>query len=213
MTPADEPSFGDDTVLKQLLSKAQAGDESAIELLFRRLYPYLLLCAREELDADLRAKVRESDLVQQSCLEAHREFPKLSTDSVDSLVRWMVAILRSNAADLRRRFDAQRRQGIEPEFSLDDSRSSQAESARQNLFEPPTTESGNASVLDSELDDALKQLPEDYRTVILLRHRDKLSFAEIGERTERSADAARMCWTRAVKRLQEVLTGNDDNGD
>ena len=212
MTPADEPSFGDDTVLKQLLDKAKAGDETAIELLFRRLYPYLLLCAREELDTDLRAKVRESDLVQQSCLEAHRELPKLSTNSVDDVVRWMVSILKSNAADLRRRFDAQKRQGIEPAFSLDDSRSSQAEIARQNLFELPTTDSGNAAVSDGELDEALKQLPEDYRTVILLRHRDKLSFAEIGERTERSADAARMCWTRAIKRLQEVLTGDDDSG-
>jgi RNA polymerase sigma-70 factor (ECF subfamily) len=213
MTPADEPSFGDDAVLKKLLSQAQSGDESAIELLFRRLYPYLLLCAREELDSGLRAKVRESDLVQQSCLEAHREFPKLSSNSVDSLVRWMVAILKSNAADLRRRFDAQKRQGIEPEFSLDDSHSSQAENARRNLFELPTTESGNSLDSDTGLDEALQQLPDDYRTVILLRHRDKLSFADIGERTERSADAARMCWTRAIKRLQEILTGSADSDE
>jgi len=213
MSSDDEPSFGDDRVLKDLLKQAQSGDEAAIEHLFRRLYPYLLLCAREELDTDLRAKVRESDLVQQSCLEAHRDFPNLNNSTVDGLVRWMVTILRSNAADLRRRFDAQRRQGIEPSFSLDDSRSSQAETARRNLFDTSVPSMGSSNTGDFALDQALEQLPEDQRTVILLRHRDKLSFAEIGERTDRSADAARMCWTRAVKRLQQLLTGDDDEDE
>jgi RNA polymerase sigma-70 factor, ECF subfamily len=128
-------------------------------------------------------------------------------------VNWMVAILRSNAADLRRRFDAQKRQGIEPSFSLDDSRSSQAETVRQNLFDPSPSASGSSNAADLALDRALEQLPEDYQTVILLRHRDKLSFAEIGERTSRSADAARMCWTRAVKRLQDVLTGSSESDE
>jgi len=213
MSSTDEINFGDDKVLKDLLTRARAGDEVAIEHLFRRLYPFMLLCAREELDSDLRAKVRESDLVQQSCLEAHREFPKLNSSTVEGLVQWMVAILRSNAADLRRRFAAQRRQGIEPSFSLDDSRSSQAETVRQNLFDSSLPASGSSHAGDLELDRALEQLPEDYRKVILLRHRDKLSFAEIGQRTQRSADAARMCWTRAVKRLQEVLTGSSDSDE
>jgi RNA polymerase sigma-70 factor, ECF subfamily len=121
--------------------------------------------------------------------------------------------LRSNAADLRRRFEAQKRQGIEPSFSLDDSQSSQAETVRQNLFDHSSSASGSSNAGDFALDRALEQLPEDYQTVIWLRHRDKLSFAEIGARTNRSADAARMCWTRAVKRLQEILTGSSEDDE
>ncbi len=215
MSEPDDANFGDDAVLVRLLHQASAGDSQAVEQLFRRLYPYLLLCAREELDSELRATVRESDLVQQSCLEAHRDFPKFEGSDVGDLVRWLEAILRANAADLRRRFEARKRRGIEADISLDDSRSSLVQNVKANLFDPARdveqAESADATAADLELDQALAQLPADYRDVIQMRHRDKLSFAEIGERTARTADAARMCWQRAVKRLQSLLTGKPDD--
>jgi RNA polymerase sigma-70 factor, ECF subfamily len=214
MSISNESNFGDDAALAELLRQAQGGDDAAIEQLFQRLYPYLLLCAREELDSDLRTQVRESDLVQQSCLEAHREFPRLTSNTVDGLFDWLIAILRSNAADLRRRLEAQKRHGVEPEFSLDDSRSSQAETARDNLYDQTTSAgdstAGSTQAADMHLEQALARLPDEYRSVILWRHRDKLSFAEIGERTNRSPDAARMYWKRAVKKLQEELDGGGD---
>ena len=55
------------------------------------------------------------------------------------------------------------------------------------------------------LDQALARLPPEYREVILLRHREELPFAEIGRRMNRSADAARMLWSRAFNRLAEEL--------
>lgn len=208
MSEQDEADFGDDTVLVRLLQQASIGDKQALEQLFRRLYPYLLLCAREELDSDLRAQVRESDLVQQSCLEAHRDFPKFDGKDVGTLVKWLETILRSNVADLRRRYDARKRQGIEPAISLDDSHSSFAQELKRNLLDSePAADVTGSSATDLELEQALARLPADYREVILLRNRDKLSFTEIGSRTSRSPDAARMCWTRAVKRLHAELTG------
>jgi RNA polymerase sigma-70 factor (ECF subfamily) len=208
MSSQDEADFGDDSVLVRLLQQASTGDKQALEVLFQRLYPYMLLCAREELDSDLRAQVRESDIVQQSLLEAHQDFPKFEGRDVQTLVKWLETILRSNVADLRRRFDARRRQGVEPDVSLDDSQSSFAQEIKQNLLDSGGDVAGS-SASDLELEQALSRLPEDYREVILMRHRDKLSFAQIGEQTGRSADAARMCWTRAVKRLQSELTGED----
>ncbi|WP_254506741.1 sigma-70 family RNA polymerase sigma factor [Anatilimnocola floriformis] len=206
----NEESFGNDSVLVHLLQQASTGDKPALEQLFQRLYPYMLLCARNELDSDLRAQVRESDLVQQSLLEAHQDFPKFEGRDVHTLIKWIETILKSNVADLRRRYDARKRQGVEPAVSLDDSQSSFAQQVKQNLFDSGPGEVGASSTADSALEQALARLTEDHREVILLRHRDKLSFAEIGERTNRSADAARMCWTRAVKRLQSELTGEPD---
>jgi RNA polymerase sigma-70 factor (ECF subfamily) len=215
MTDQDESTFGDDAVLIRLLEQASAGNSQAVEQLFRRLYPYLLLCAREELDSELRAQVRESDIVQQSCLEAHRDFGKFEGHDVPHFVHWMEAILKANVADLRRRLEARKRRG-QDEVSLDDSQSSKIQALKENLQDPspPANRSGltGSSAQDLELDQALARLPEDYRTVILLRHRDKLAFAEIGAQTGRSADAARMLWTRAIKRLQSELSG-EGGGD
>jgi RNA polymerase sigma-70 factor (ECF subfamily) len=54
---------------------------------------------------------------------------------------------------------------------------------------------------------AFRGLPEEDRQVIQLRQRDKLSFEEIGERMDRSAEAARKLWARAVERLQQEMAG------
>jgi RNA polymerase sigma-70 factor (ECF subfamily) len=57
---------------------------------------------------------------------------------------------------------------------------------------------------------ALLRLPEDYRQVILLRNIERLSFQEIGARLQRSNEAARKLWVRAVDRLRELLgAGNE----
>ncbi len=52
---------------------------------------------------------------------------------------------------------------------------------------------------------ALGRLPEDYRRVMLLRYQKEMTFAEIGREMRRSADAARMLWTRALERLKQEL--------
>jgi DNA-directed RNA polymerase specialized sigma24 family protein len=58
------------------------------------------------------------------------------------------------------------------------------------------------------LDRSLQQLPEHMRTVILLRQREYLSFAQIGEQMGRSADAARKLWVRAIARLRREVQEN-----
>ncbi len=52
---------------------------------------------------------------------------------------------------------------------------------------------------------ALDRLPDEYREVLLLRCRDGCSFEEIGQRLNRSANAAQKLWARALERLREEL--------
>src|SRR5690606_24943086 len=56
-----------------------------------------------------------------------------------------------------------------------------------------------------ELAEAIEQLPEDYQEVILLRNLQRLPFDEVAHRMNRSRPAAQMLWTRAIKKLEEVL--------
>ncbi len=51
----------------------------------------------------------------------------------------------------------------------------------------------------------IEELPEDYRTVILLRQQEDLTFEEIARRMERSPDAARMLWGRAILELGKTI--------
>ncbi len=55
------------------------------------------------------------------------------------------------------------------------------------------------------LDLALQQISEEHNAVIRMRNLEHLSFTEIGERLNRSDDAAQKLWTRAIEKLKERL--------
>ena len=55
------------------------------------------------------------------------------------------------------------------------------------------------------LADALEKLPADYREIFLMRNLEHIPFAEIAVRTGRSPGAARMLWTRTIKKLSQLL--------
>ena len=63
--------------------------------------------------------------------------------------------------------------------------------------------------MKNELLDALQlsiqKLPGHYQDVIRWRNYDRASFEDIGTRLERSAEAARKLWVRAVELLQQEL--------
>ena len=61
-----------------------------------------------------------------------------------------------------------------------------------------------------ELERAMVQLPEHYREALRLRHQESCTFAEIGRRTGRSAEAARKVWARAVEQLKQVIKPSHD---
>jgi RNA polymerase sigma-70 factor (ECF subfamily) len=54
---------------------------------------------------------------------------------------------------------------------------------------------------------ALERLPEEYRRVVVLRFEEGRSFEEIGRLTDRSPDAARKVWSRAMERLRQEWEG------
>jgi len=53
---------------------------------------------------------------------------------------------------------------------------------------------------------AIEKLKPDQQSVIRMRHEEKLTFAEIGERMNRSPDAVRMTWNRAIDELAKILS-------
>jgi len=52
---------------------------------------------------------------------------------------------------------------------------------------------------------AVERLPDDYRTVIVLRNQEDRSFADIAAVMGRSENAVRKLWFRAVELLQQEL--------
>ena len=76
-------------------------------------------------------------------------------------------------------------------------------------------ETPSAQVVQREQDEALKQalarLPEVYRQVVQWRNYEDCSYEEIGRRLDRSPEAARKLWTRAIDELTRLLEAADES--
>ena len=57
----------------------------------------------------------------------------------------------------------------------------------------------------TRLGDAIANLPEDYRRVIELRHLEERETSEVAQILERSENAVRILYCRALKELRRVL--------
>ena len=86
------------------LTAARSGSGNALGELLESCRGYLLLVARKELDPDLEGKGSPSDIVQETFLEAHRDFAQFQGDSEAELLAWLRRILAHNLFNEARRF-------------------------------------------------------------------------------------------------------------
>src|SRR5580704_16305629 len=89
---------------ENLLREAKAGDAATLGRLLERYRRYLSLLARVQIGQRLQGKVDASDLVQETFLEAHRNFDRFRGGSEGEFVAWLRQILAGNLADLLRRY-------------------------------------------------------------------------------------------------------------
>ncbi len=192
------------------LHEARLGSLSAMGELMEACRGYLLLIAREELDADLRAKGSASDLVQETFVEAQRDFQKFRGQSEPELNGWLRQLLLNNVRDFARRYQLAGKREIDREVPLE------AVAARGGwaLFHISDSISPSEKLIRKESVDivqqALSRLPDDHRTVLLLRYHETRSFEEIGTLMNRTANAARKLWLRALERMEQELQASHE---
>jgi RNA polymerase sigma-70 factor, ECF subfamily len=191
--------------LVQLLSRARAGSREALGAALEACRPYLLTIAGQEIDPLLRAKGGASDIVQQTFLEAQRDFRQFDGTNEPQLLAWLRQVLLHNVANFSRAYRSTGKRDVARELPFGSERPSG--DWREGLTGDPATPSG--CVMEFErmraLETAIAALPDDYRRVIEYRYRQEHSFEEIGQLMNRSANAARKLWLRAVERLQREL--------
>src|SRR5262249_20116126 len=152
------------------------------------------------------AKGGASDLVQETFLEAQRDFAGFHGGSAEELRAWLRQLLRNNLATFGRRYRDTGKRQISHEVALDPDTPSGGPRAGARPAATPS-HSGHARAHDQAdaLARALERLPEDYRLVLRLRYQEGQPFEEIARRMQRSSAAARKLWFRAIERLQQEL--------
>jgi RNA polymerase sigma-70 factor (ECF subfamily) len=193
----------------ELIARCRRGDPAAQEELFERYRHYLRLLAQAQLGRYLRAKCDPSDLVQQTLLEAYRDFGRFTGQREPELVAWLRQILAHNLFNEARHFTAQQRNAAR-EVSLEQLRAGlDQSSAVLGRCLAADTPGPSQAAADREtavlLADTLARLPEDYQTVLLLRVFEGLPAEEVARRMNRTAGAVRMLQLRALTALRAAM--------
>jgi RNA polymerase sigma-70 factor, ECF subfamily len=201
------------TTPSRLLLAAIDGPDANVGELLDAYRPFLLAVAEAQLDADLRRKASPSDLVQETIIEAGRDFHRAAFKTDQQVEAWLKTMLMNNLADLRKRYRRAAKRDIRRERSVHDSRVQHLlDHAVQRAYVRSTRDDQRQMVRD-RLARALKRLPSQQRTIILWVHMKGLSLNEIAQRVDRSYDATRMYWKRALKRLKQELQADDKDSD
>lgn len=195
-----------DAVSASLLARGRSGDQAAQGELLALCRNYLRVLARTQIDKYLRVRCDDSDLVQETLVDALRDFPKFVGTTEPELLAWLRRILIRNLADQVKRNKAQarnwqRQQSLEE--MLDRSCLAVQTALAAGISSPSVQASRREETL--RLADALAALAPDYRDVIVLRHLQNLKFEQIAVRMGRSPGATRMLWTRALEKLHGEL--------
>jgi RNA polymerase sigma-70 factor (ECF subfamily) len=187
-----------------LLAAARSGQTDAMGRAFEACRNYLLLVAEREMDARLRAKGGASDVVQQTFLEAHKDFGRFQGTSEQELLAWLRKMLLNNVANFRRHWaeTGKRRADREVPLAPDPSRGGASWLADGG---PTPSREVMAGEARDALAEAMARLPEDYQLVLRMRYQEGRPFEEIALAMDRSANAVRKVWARAVERLQQEL--------
>jgi RNA polymerase sigma-70 factor (ECF subfamily) len=191
----------------QIIVEARKGGDESLGSLLELYRNYLRLLARIEIGRKLQGKLDASDLVQDTFLEAHRNFGLFQGSDERQFAAWLRQILAAKVANLVRHYFGTQGRDVRLEQELAANIDNSSRMLGHELAASLTSPSLQAVRREQAvlLADALEQLPDDYREVIILRHLEGLTFPEVARRMQRSQDSVEKLWLRGLAKLRQVF--------
>jgi RNA polymerase sigma-70 factor (ECF subfamily) len=138
------------------------------------------------------------DLAQETFIKAYENLESFKTGA--RFFPWLYTIGFNHARNFKRR-----ERGFFRLFSRD------CEEEKLGLGNPSLQEEEMCNQLDARrLDQALQHLPNDYREAVILHYREGLSMEDIATALQLSNSGAKMRVHRGVKKLREIIFGDQD---
>jgi len=191
-----------------LVADLKAGSEDAFGILIAQYHqPLYSLIARSINDADDAA-----DITQEVFIKVFRSIRSFHGDS--SLRTWLYRIALHEASNQRRWWSRHKRQ----EITIDSS-SENHEDENENICLGATLADGRNSPFDNvaqgelreRIEAALRQIPEAFRTVVVLREIEGFSYEEIAEILNVNLGTVKSRLTRGRSALRALMVANESN--
>ena len=188
-----------------LLKRAKDGDRDALGNLLNRYRPYLRILALRYLDSGVRSRVDPSDVIQQTCLDIHRDIDGFRGAHEAEWIGWVRRILENNVNQVIRRHIQAQKRTVRKEAIVDES----SKAHRIRNAGPVSNESSPSQrVMKGEqavrLATLLGKLPKDQREALRLRYLEGKTLQQIADRFERSEMVVAGLLKRGLRNLREL---------
>ena len=194
----------DDEETRRLLHQVRAGDRGALDRLLEGYRDYLRASVELRLDKGMRARLDPSDVVQEAQLEAARRIDDYLRREPMPFRLWLRQTAYQNLLRLRRQHVEADCRTVTRELPLPDG--SSALLARQLVGGGPTpSEQAGEQELARRLRQAVAELPETDREILLMRTFEGLSNQEVAQVLGLEPATASRRYGRAILRLRKVL--------
>jgi RNA polymerase sigma-70 factor (ECF subfamily) len=190
---------------EHLLQQVRQGNRQAFDQLLAQHRPYLRQLVELRLDPRLRPRVDPSDVVQEAQIEAVRRLDGYLERTPLPFRLWLRQLAYDRLLMLRRRHVKAARRTVGLEVELPD-RSSILLAQQLGTAGSTPSQKLNQQELACRVRQAVAELPEGDREVLLMRTFEGLAFEEVGYLLKIDAAAARKRHGRALLRLHRILT-------
>ncbi len=198
--PTEIPCSSDFEIVGELARLFHSDDREHVEQVLALYRPILRTIVSEKCPQKLRGRIGISDVVQEGLIRGYSNRKQFRGTSDAELSAWFREIILNVISDTERFHHRTKR---------DVNRESVSNSAEKTIDQSlsPSKELRRSEEL-LQVADALKSLNENERFALTLRS-DGLSFREIGVRLNRTEDAARMLWGRALQRMMRLVNNGE----
>lgn len=187
------------------LSAARGGCQESLGMALQACRTDLLRIAANELPPNLWSKGDVLDIVQETFLEASRDFPKFGGCSVAEWRAWLRQIFRNNLRHHVRRYRGTAKRSVDHEVSLDqmDPWAVLGGVAAEDASSPSIHAMKKEQ--QQQVATAMAQLSERDQRVLGMRCLERCTFEAIGDALGCSPTAAHKAWRKALDRLRVEL--------
>lgn len=191
----------------RLVHEIQAGHEEAIALLMQRYHNRLQRIVRIRLSAKLRRCVESVDIMQETWRSALGRIQEFELRSTASIIQWLSKIVQNQLIDTHRFYYANKRDRAREVHLADDRR---GDDEAPGAVVPSKVKTPSQDADDREMaalvDEAVGELPDEYREVIMLRTYYGGSWDFVTKEMGRpSSEATRQLHRRARIRLGRIM--------
>jgi len=184
--------------LSTIIDAARNGGAEALNRLLRVAHVYLGILAVQETPEATTQKFDASDIRQESMIDVARGIHMFQGRSREFFT-WLRQIVRTNTIDQHRRHRRSAQKEVVDDLLLN------------NIPGPSDADILLRLEERERVENAMSKLSEDHRAVLRLRVWERLKWEEIGQKLNRSADASRQLFVRALDSVRGDLGDHGPN--